>query len=362
MNQATGDESSVADDVVSAVSAERPLAVFETQEFDFGVMEPHTKGEHEFAITNQGEGELHMKEIGKTCHCVGLEIEPRVLAPGETGVVRVKWDTRFEAIEFRHGATIRTNDPENEAIKFRVNGRVKVKFGTEPARLVFDRILPGEESLRQLTVFSQEWDNFQIDEIRSSLAELEWSVKPADEALLHEHRARSGYHVIVSVPEDMPQGTFHEWLQFDVSRPVTSESESDEEHKATLEVDVHGNVIRRLSVRGGPELQYDGTVYFGTVRPESGAETRLMIQVRDQDKELIVKDIKVTPDFLHAELKPFDGISAKAGMYYLDVAVPAGQRRANHLGLDAGKIVVEFDHPRVEPLQLFVQFAYLHSN
>ena len=60
-----------------------PKAVVESQEFDFGVLEPDSSGEHEFTIRNEGDAPLKLRFGGKTCKCVGFEITPREVPPGE---------------------------------------------------------------------------------------------------------------------------------------------------------------------------------------------------------------------------------------------------------------------------------------
>lgn len=341
-----------------AESRLRPRAVALSQEYDFGVMDPMTEGVHEFVVRNEGEADLQLALRGKTCMCVGVDVEPRVVPPGESAIVRVHWDTKLEAQEYRHGATIATNDPEHRDIKFRVNGRVKTIIGAEPVKLINERIMPGEASWTQTTVFSQEWDEFEIEEITTSLKGLRWEVEPADEDRLAKHRASCGYLVKVATPTDLPQGTFHEWLRIKV-KPRQGEDWGESQ---TIELSLHGNVIRRIAVYGSELLKPNGSVYFGMIRPEQEVSTRLIVRSRDELPELNLASITTEPSYVEAELLPYDGASGKPGAYYLDIKIPPRTATGNHIGYDAGHVKLSFDHPRIKELKLFVEFAVLQAH
>lgn len=352
-----GRDTGVSSTATSREMIGEPRAVVEQNEFDFGVIEPESGGEHVFVIRNEGDAPLQLRNAGKTCKCVGVEISSRVVPPGEAATVRLQYEARFVAEEYRHGASIATNDPENEFIKFRVNGRVKTVIAAEPNCALFERVLPGESDLRRFVVYSQDWDSFAVQEVKASLESLQVELEPASTSQLAKLRAKSGYSVIVKIPNNLPVGVFHEWIQLDISRT------DGEEESRTVNVDVQGNVIRRLSVRGDERLKDYGTIYFGVLRPEAGAKSRLILQVRDEIKDIQLERIVATPDYIDATLTPFQqrGMT-KEGMYYLDIEIPPGEWIGNHIGKDAAKVTLEIGHPRIDDLELDVEFAILQAD
>ena len=334
-----------------------PKAVVPHREFDFGVMDPVTEGMHEFEIRNDGKGPLKLSKAGKTCMCVGYEIEPEVVPPGESAVIRVRWDTKVEAVEYRHGATIATNDPLLPTIRFRVFGRVKTILGAEPAKVIFERIVPGEETWRQSFVFSQEWDDFEVEEITTSMEGLILETKPAEADFLTKYRAKCGIQLLVGTSTELPRGTFHEWIRLKV-KPKQDDVWKESQ---TLELSVHGNVISRLAVYGSKELKPDGSIYFGILRPDQEASTRLIVRARDDQPQLKVTSIETEPSYIEATLLPYDGANGKPGTYYLDIRIPPRTASGNHIGYDTGHVKLKFDHPRIEDLKLYVEFAVLQA-
>jgi hypothetical protein len=75
---------------VAAARAQVPRAVVDQTEYDFGVMDPRTRGEHEFLVKNGGDAPLQLKEGSTTCKCTVAELPGAAVAPGEVGRVRLR--------------------------------------------------------------------------------------------------------------------------------------------------------------------------------------------------------------------------------------------------------------------------------
>ena len=84
-------------------------------------------------------------------------------------------------------------------------------------------------------------------------------------------------------------------------------------------------------------------------------ECKLNVKVRDPEKRLSVKKMEIKPELLKAEFIERED-SAELGIYDLKIWVPADSPDAYYRGRNAGKIRMEFDHPRIEPLELGVEF------
>ena len=61
---------------------------------DFGQMEFQGDGIREFVFTNPGEAPLLLARVKSTCGCTVPEWSKEPVAPGDTGRIRVEYDTR----------------------------------------------------------------------------------------------------------------------------------------------------------------------------------------------------------------------------------------------------------------------------
>ena len=91
------------------------------ERFDFGDV---TNGEVLFKdveVENTGETDLKISSISTSCSCTTASIEPTVIPPGETGVLRIRFDSGAHGPDYTGAVTrqvyIQTNDTsEPEAI------------------------------------------------------------------------------------------------------------------------------------------------------------------------------------------------------------------------------------------------------
>ena len=327
-----------------------PVAVVDTTEYDFGLMNPFTKGTRQFTIRNGGDGVLELGDGGKTCHCVEFRILNPILAPGESSDILIGWDTRYGTDEFRHGATVRTSDPNNPHIKFRVNGMVRVELGSHPEGFHFSRVVPDQPQLQKVLIYSQIWEDFQIISSQVTMGGAELNISSASAEELAALEAKSGYAVEFVIPDNLRSGDFQgEWVQL----KVVSSSGGQQEHD--LELPVSGHVIRRLNVydQDRPVKSVD----FGDIKGRRGAKKRLIMRLIDDQPELNVKKITVDPPEVQVRVLPVSGRGpAKSnGVYVIEVEIPPDGKGVYRPD-DPGSIRIEFDHPRVQELELGLTF------
>ncbi len=70
------------------------------EEFDFGVMEPGTKGEHTFVVKNSGDAPMTLEVIGSTCKCTIGKLDKSELQPGEETNINLTWDDKSTSEQF----------------------------------------------------------------------------------------------------------------------------------------------------------------------------------------------------------------------------------------------------------------------
>lgn len=347
-------------DVVNKQKAERrdprkPKAVVRQTEFDFGVMNPNNVRAHTFQVFNAGQGPLTLRGIGTTCQCTSFKVLDHTVAPGQSGRIKVQWESKIEEGEevFRHGGTVLTNDPDLPHIEFRVVGRVTTVINAQPPELVFGAIAPDQTGHASTVIYSQLYDQFWITDVKSSLPGLQWEVQPAPAQTLQELETRCAYQLICRAPPDSAEGPFMHWVRM---RIVPEEGSQEAE---TLEIAAVGRVEKRLAVFGA-QVDNRGQVNIGHVRPGQGARVKLRLRVRDaRDPELRVTNVATSPDFISVSLDPHSGHTA--GLYFLEIDIPPDAPVCHYDNARTGKLIIEFDHPRINPLTLNLRFAVYDS-
>jgi hypothetical protein len=67
---------------------------FESETVDYGEIQKGSDGVREFVFTNVGNEPLIVTEVKSSCGCTVPEKPKDPIAPGEKGVIKVKYDTK----------------------------------------------------------------------------------------------------------------------------------------------------------------------------------------------------------------------------------------------------------------------------
>ena len=203
-------------------------------------------------------------------------------------------------------------------------------------------------------VYSQVWDEMELEPILPTDNGLTCTIDEIDPGQKEALRASAGRRITVTLPPDLPEGYFHAPLVLR-GRPRGGSAEQS----ADCELAVEGKVIRRLSVYG-PEIDVHGTVDLGRIRQGNTAHVRLMLKLRDPERNLTVKRIETSPSFLRVSIEPHHtSDSVELGLYYLHIEVPKDAPTFHLPPTERGLIHVEFDHPRVAALDLPVDLIVI---
>jgi hypothetical protein len=292
-----------------------------------------------------------------------LDIDPHTVSPGKTARISVIWDAQASGDKLAARAAIQTNDPAHPAIDFDLTGQARITLAAEPPVLRAPRIKPSESPSLETVVVSPEWDAFAL-EAEPSLSGIDCAVHPLERTDLGRLQVKSGWRLVVTLPADLPAGPLNERIYL-TARPAASggaasspSATSDE--IVQREILIEGSVLGRLTVYG-KDLNEMGNIEVGTLDEGKGFETTLTIKVSDADPMLKVSEVTTIPNYIQAQLDalPDRGIP---GMYRLHVRIPPGRRAASYLGQNRGKLAISFDHPRIEQLNLGVEFVVLTSS
>lgn len=91
--------------------AQKKYAVieFDTTVYNFGTVEEGPYITCEFRFTNTGDADLVIKNYHKECGCTSVEFPKEAIKPGESGVIKVTYETQGRPGSFSRGIILYTN-------------------------------------------------------------------------------------------------------------------------------------------------------------------------------------------------------------------------------------------------------------
>lgn len=326
-----------------------PRAVVPITDYDFGAMDPMSDGAYDFQIKNVGDAPLLLKLGPTSCKCTISGLSADKLLPGQSGKIRLEWFTGRKVTSFAQTAVIETNDPTQRHIALGVSGKIKMLIGFNQERVVVDRLDPGKSVTKEVLLYSQKWDKFEVKGLTTALQGVTFSAEAIDPQQAGDLNALHAQRIRIAIPGTLPQGDFVDTLYFQVQPPDPAAKPQN------VALPLHGHVLRRLSIYG-QGITGDGVVELGTVPRGVAKQVRLVMKVRDPLTELGVGKIETQPAFLKAHVAPHqeEGVS---GLYDLVIELPDNVEPCTYLGGPSGKLTIDVDHPRIDDLKLEVLFA-----
>lgn len=113
-----------------AQDSKGPVMEFKSNTVDYGVIDQGAEPYREFEFTNTGKEPLLIKNAKGSCGCTVPEYSKDPIMPGETGILKVRYDTKRIG-PINKTITVTTNEPSNETRILYVKGEVKKVAGEE---------------------------------------------------------------------------------------------------------------------------------------------------------------------------------------------------------------------------------------
>lgn len=109
----------------SVIGNNDPAIKFETNIHDYGIVVQGGNGIYDFVFTNTGNAPLILNNVRSSCGCTIPEWPKEPIAPGETGLIKVKYNTnRIGTIN--KSVTVYSNAPGGPVV-LRIKGTVVTK-------------------------------------------------------------------------------------------------------------------------------------------------------------------------------------------------------------------------------------------
>ncbi len=144
-----------------------PRIQFESLEVDLGSIAEGVNPPFKFAFRNEGNADLVIKQVQKTCGCTHAESTKSTLKPGESAEITGEFNTIGRLGKQSKTITVLSNDPKEPSVTLRFVADVKQWIRVEPQFLTFGDVGIGETVTRPITINNQTGSPLRIKGIKS---------------------------------------------------------------------------------------------------------------------------------------------------------------------------------------------------
>jgi len=143
-----------------------PRITFENAVYDFGEVGPNRKNTGQIKFTNTGEALLVITKVDRCCGVV-TNLEKMEYEPGESGALKVAWNSGPRQSTMRRKLTIHSNDPKTPQTTLSISATVVLQVDWEPKslRLFLDKENAG---CPKITIKSLDNQPFSILQFKST--------------------------------------------------------------------------------------------------------------------------------------------------------------------------------------------------
>jgi hypothetical protein len=133
---------------------------------NFGEVAAGKKYNGEFKFTNTGEGLLKITDVEKCCGAV-VTLDNKELSPGESGTLKVEYNTGRGSGSILRQLHVSSNDPANPKVTLTIRSQVVPKVACEPKRLKF-ALNKQDAGCPDITISSLDKQSFSIQSFQST--------------------------------------------------------------------------------------------------------------------------------------------------------------------------------------------------
>jgi len=157
-----------------------PRITFEKTVYDFGEVSSGKKYTGEFKFANTGSGVLRITDVRKCCGAV-VTLDKEELSPGESGILKVEYNTGPGSGLMSRQLRVFSNDETNPQVTLSIEARIVIRVDYQPQRI---DLLPNKENAGcpKITLTSLDKQPFSIKSFQSTGETITADVDPSAEA------------------------------------------------------------------------------------------------------------------------------------------------------------------------------------
>jgi hypothetical protein len=322
----------------AVITGPQPRIVFEKTELDLGKLAEGQPGKFAFAFHNEGQAELKILNVSKSCGCTKADSTKPVLKPGEKAEIVGELDTHNRPGTQSKTVTVLSNDPLTPQVTLTFHAQVEQEIEIEPRYVNLGSVEMGDEVTQTVTIHNRSKNPMRIKGIESNNANIQVRVTSpvadteagkqgleslpvvGDQPIVLEVRGQAGEQ----------GGGFGAQITLTTDNPA----------KPRIDLSVYGRVNADI-------LVYPQTVFFGLVQEGQTTTRTLTLESRTRTPFEIVG---MRPSGIPLEIRqePIPGPN-KVG-YVLRV----GMTGKSTMTSGAGRIFLETTHPRQKTIEVQV--------
>jgi len=162
---------------------------FEKLSHDFGKITPDSENDCNFIFTNVGTGTLEISGTKGTCKCTVPDLQKKSYAPGESGVLSVKFHApKFQGAAFQH-VFVFSNDPNNAKAELEVKAFVQSQVQVEPEKMDLS-LFGANGGAKEITLKSIDNEAYAITKITSQGDVFAFDFDPNNVSRIHTLKPR----------------------------------------------------------------------------------------------------------------------------------------------------------------------------
>ena len=211
-----------------AAPADAPDIEIDAPTYDFGAIPQMEAVEHTFTIKNVGGRPLEILEINPSCTCEKVYLKEKVIPPGGTTQLDVRYRGSNNSGKTRVAVYLKTNDPDEPEMVVSLFGIVNGTAGVYPGHFNLGEIGQDELIHKSFVIYRPAFDTIRIKSVKSSSPHVQTKFQRLDETDLI---ARVHFDL-----QGLPLGPFREAIT------VTTDAEKYSE----IYVGVEGTVVGEL--------------------------------------------------------------------------------------------------------------------
>lgn len=227
---------------------------------DAGVVSQGVVVDAVFDLVNEGDATLVVKAVRPTCGCTVADFDEEI-APGATGHVAAKLDTKDFAGPISKSILVMTDDPQNPTVTLVIKADIRPFIEILPRPLIrFNAVLHEPMNQTFIVVGADPEKDVSIRSVESSVPFIETSMRPLGADELVAGKSKTQYEVTLSLKDDAPVGPVNAVLSVN----------TDLKEAPTVPVKVYG-VVRALIHVTPSQIQ------FGSVEAKTRPGRNLIV-------------------------------------------------------------------------------------
>ena len=219
---------------------------------DFGKIAPKKRQTATFTFTNVGDGTLIISKVKATCGCTVPELKKTEYAPGESGIVTIRYNPNGTPGADKKYLYIQSNDTETPQFKLTIKAFIEVKVTASPKKLDL-KMIDNNTGAVPITIKSKDGSLFAIRSFSSTGSSITADFDPKHKAAEHILNPKVDLRRLNNTPRgsiqigtthpDTPSVTvtFGTLTRFSINRPTFNIKDAKPDTKIVKDVWITSN-------------------------------------------------------------------------------------------------------------------------